>query len=160
MSMHMRILTDQHQYSRPGTLLTTSQVHISTASNYFTSAQVILFGDTRMCSKNRCSLHFFRTTSEILLTPLWPFSCFMSSSSSKALSMWSVETWGVGETKTQVSSSQYFVHPWLLAFFSQQMSSLMSSVKSWRHARHCGVPAKTIKLWWLRPLYWPTVIDT
>ena len=47
----------------------------------------------------------------IMLTRYSPFLYFMSSSSSTASSMWSVETWGVRETKTQVSRSQYCVRP-------------------------------------------------
>ena len=66
----------------------------------------------------------------IMLTPLLPFLHFMSasSSSSTASSMWSAETWGVGETKTQVSSSQHCVHPWQLLF---QANVISHFVKVW-----------------------------
>ena len=59
----------------------------------------------------------------IMLTQSWPFPYFMSLSLSTALS---TDTWGVGETKTQVSSSQYCVHPW-------QLLPMMKLVAHWRH---------------------------
>ena len=46
-----------------------------------------------------------------LCTPSWPFLYFMFSSLSTVSS---TDTWGVGETITQVSSSQYCVRPWQL----------------------------------------------
>ena len=83
-------------------------------SKYFNSIQVILYGDTSKCSKLD-EEKSWSTISEIwkviMLTPSWPFLYFMFSSLSTVSS---TDTWGVGETITQVSSSQYCVRPWQL----------------------------------------------
>ena len=74
-------------------------------------------------------LHFFKLNFFVSFTShfyISPFLYFMSHSSSTASSMWSVETWGVRETKTQVSSSQYCVRPWQLHVPANAMSHIVS----------------------------------
>ena len=108
-----RGVTDRHQYLRLWGLHTTSHIY---PSKYFISIQVILYGDTVKCSK--LDINIFITTIQVIWnimpTPFSPFHIFHVLPPSTSSSMWSEETWGVGEIKTQVSSSLNCVHPWQL----------------------------------------------
>ena len=123
--------TDQYKYRRTWVLQVYNQPSVPFKMLHIHAGDIVR-GHWKVF-QNGCKLSSKLTLKMwnfIMLTPLLPFLHFMSasSSSSTASSMWSAETWGVGETKTQVSSLQHCVHPWQLLF---QANVISHFVKVW-----------------------------
>ena len=160
MSMHMRIFTDQHQYSRLGTLLTTSQVHISTLQITSPLHRWYCLGTLERVPKIDVAYISLELSQRFCLPRCDPFhvSCPPLHQKHCQCGQWKPEGWEKLRHRWAVHNILYIPDYW-----HSSPSKCHLSCRQWRVEDMQGTAVylqKTIKLWWLRPLYWPTVIDT